>query len=339
VVRCHTSPPAAPADRGRAFGAEHALSIEGTLDFYSRRLAVLAGGPVDLLTSGARVLNAIAAWAPELAAEIEGIAAGAGLPVEHVAALNARTELLAGLGGAGAGECSVVVSPAVAAQTWDWHEELADRWLVWTIRHPGGRVVHTLTEYGIVGKIGVSSRGVGVLLNLLTHAADGGLDGIPVHVLARRVLDTAQDVDQALDLVTSTPVSASSALTLVDAAGRALTAELHPGGAGVVEPQASGVLLHTNHFLLPDAARGDLEIRGETTSLDRLAALRDTGPESEDGVVAAMSKPPVLCRPRPSDPPGERYATLATVTLDVPGGAMRVRAGAAQWSSLADVSA
>ena len=45
----------------------------------------------------------------------------------------------------------------VALQTWDWHEELASSFHVLCIEHPDGHVVRTLTEYGIVGKLGVST--------------------------------------------------------------------------------------------------------------------------------------------------------------------------------------
>ena len=82
-----------------------------------------------------------------LAREIEGIADGAGLPVEHVAALNARTEVLALAAAGGRGECSVAVvldgerEGPVALQTWDWHEELAGSFHVLCIEHPDGRVV------------------------------------------------------------------------------------------------------------------------------------------------------------------------------------------------------
>ena len=51
-------------------------------------------------------------------------------------------------------------------------------------------------------------------------------------------------------LAAAARVSASSVLTLVGA-GAAVTAELHPGGPGLVHPAADGMLLHANHFLAP----------------------------------------------------------------------------------------
>ena len=71
-------------------------------------------------------------------------------------------------------ECSTVIAlppgrPPVAVQTWDWYDAMADGWFTWTIPHPDGRVVQTVTEFGMLAKIGVNDRGVGVMLNMLHH--------------------------------------------------------------------------------------------------------------------------------------------------------------------------
>ena len=104
-----------------------------------------------------------------------------------IGALNARTEVLR----AGRGECSTVACLGTATadgapigmQTWDWHDDLAGSWMRWTIDHASGHRVDTMTEAGIVGKVGVSSAGVAVLLNILGHRDDGPPIGVPVHVL------------------------------------------------------------------------------------------------------------------------------------------------------------
>ena len=50
--------------------------------------------------------------------------------------------------------------------------------MLWTISWPGGRWLTTLTEAGVLGKIGLNSSGVGVLLNILHCTLDGGTDGL-----------------------------------------------------------------------------------------------------------------------------------------------------------------
>jgi isopenicillin-N N-acyltransferase-like protein len=354
MIRHYRSAPATPGNRGRDFGSAQAAAIAATAGKYTRLFSAAAGHPVDLPALGRAALTSIRQFSVAAAAEIEGIAEGAGLPSETVAALNARTEILARLARAGAagggaaergGECSTVVllggpgeAPA-AVQTWDWHDEFADSWLVWTIEHPDGHIVHTLTEYGILGKIGVSGAGLGVNLNILHHAHDGGPIQVPVHVLARSVLDAARGIGQAVALIGATQVSASSALTVtaLDAGEPiALTAEVFPGGPRFVLPGPDGLLLHTNHFLDPHAAQHERENQIGPDSYLRLAVLRRrlarrSGDDPSELLAALCSHTggsgALCCHPEPAAAPGSRYMTLATVSLDVRHGAMTVRAG------------
>jgi isopenicillin-N N-acyltransferase like protein len=350
MIRHYRSAPASPRDRGRDFGAAHPAEIRATAESYSQLFAATAGHPVEMQVAGQEALAAIRGFCAAAASEIEGIAEGAGLPAELVAAVNARTEILAALrsprpGAPQRGECSTVVrlgGPAeapIALQTWDWHDVFASSWFVWTIEHPDGHVVHTLTEYGILGKIGVSSAGLGLNLNILHHGHDGGRVGVPVHVLARSVLDSARDIGQALTVIASAPVSASSALTLTAAgAGEpiAITAEVFPGGPRFVTPRPDGLLLHTNHFLDPHAAQHDQETRIGPDSFLRLAVLERrlagrTG-DGEPDLLAAMGShlgggSAICCHPDDAAELGDRYATLATVVIDVQAGDLTVRAG------------
>ncbi|MGN6676194.1 MAG: hypothetical protein ACTHKL_00235, partial [Streptosporangiaceae bacterium] len=150
---------------------------------------------------------------------------------------------------------------------------------------------------------------------------------------------TASDIGEALALIGATPVSASSALTLTVAGtdgAAAITAEVFPGGPRFVTPGADGLLLHTNHFLDPHAARHERENQIGPDSFLRLALLRQrlarrTG-DGEAQLVAAMCSHTggagaICCHPEPSGILGTRYATLATVSLDVVRGSITVRAG------------
>ena len=57
--------------------------------------------------------------------------------------------------------------------------------VVWIVEHEHGWFA-TLTEAGMLAKIGLNDAGLGVCLNLLNTTADGGLDGTPIHLLLRR---------------------------------------------------------------------------------------------------------------------------------------------------------
>ena len=65
----------------------------------------------------------------------------------------------------------------------------------------------TLTEFGVLAKIGVNDAGLGVMLNMLHHGADDQRPvgepriGFPVHVLLRTLLEDCASVDEARDLV------------------------------------------------------------------------------------------------------------------------------------------
>lgn len=356
MTRRFTSTASTPHERGLELGKAHAAQVAHTVRSYRSLFDRTAGRAVDIDEPGARALDAVRGWAPELAAEIEGIALGAGLPVEHVAAVNARTEILATLQPAAKGECSAVVllgddgQAPVAVQTWDWFSGMAGNWFTWTIPHQDGRVTTTVTEYGIVGKIGVSSSGIGALFTILHHEDDGRRIGVPVHVVARRVLDDARDVNEALMLLASADVSASSSITVVAAGATgktALTAELHPGGPAWVLPDSDGALVHTNHFLTQPAALKDTEPRTYPDTLVRYDVLRrglrrHAARPRLDDVLAVMDSHlggggAVCCHPvarggAAADAPDAEdtaweYATLATVSLDVPAGQVSVLAG------------
>lgn len=334
TVRTFTSSVLGPADRGRELGATFAEEIAGTVAAYRRLFAARATRPFEVDPWAERAWATITEVDPTAAEEIAGIAEGARLPVHEIAMLNARTELLAVADPTGAGsECSTVVAlpdgaAPVAVQTWDWYDVMADDWLVWTVPHPDGHVVRTVTELGVLGKIGVSSRGVGVMFNLLRHDADALAEdtgiGHPVHLLARRILDTAGDAEEAVAMTRAVKPSASTSITVVDASGSAASVELFPGGPGIVRPE-DGLLVRTNHFVSAEGADGCLAASvGPGSRIRRrtlLEALTDRPPSSAEDVVRAMDDHRdvggVCCHPAPDAEPVLAHATLATVAIDV----------------------
>ncbi|HSE10439.1 MAG TPA: C45 family peptidase [Nocardioidaceae bacterium] len=344
TVRTFTSSVLGPADRGRELGERHRPEVVRTIAAYRRLFAVRATRPFDPDLWAERAWSAIGELAPLAAEEIAGVAEGARVPVREVAMLNARTELLAVADPTGASdECSTVVAlppggAPVAVQTWDWYDAMADDWFAWTIPHPDGHLVRTVTEYGVLGKIGVSSHGVGVLFNMLRHTDDALAEekgiGFPVHLLSRQILDTARDLDDALAQASSVSTSASTSVTVVDRAGQAASIELFPGGPGVARP-SDGLLVRTNHFVSEEGAPGCLAsgigpgsgIR-RTTLLD---AFHAGPPQSAEEVVAAMDHHAevggVCAHPDRSLEPPLQHATLATVALDVVATMLQVTPG------------
>lgn len=318
--------------RGHALRPELITGIGIYLDLFTA-----CGIPLAGVRAGAEAaVRATEAWSPALAAEMRGTADGAGVPLWQVAALNARTEILSGSAGAKPGECSTIVNAGarpVGAQTWDWHEELSGHWHLQRVRGTPREFVG-LTEHGILSKIGINDAGVGVLLNILGHRLDRA-DGVPVHLVAARVLAEAATLADAIEILRTAPVSTSSAITVLSPAGAAIV-ELSPEGAAVITP-TDGVLLHTNHFLDPRLGQGEKPGLYDPDSQLRLAVLTERAARaplpaealalvdylvSQPGDAAAL-----CCVPEPGAVLGNRWATLATITLDPQARTMTVSAG------------
>lgn len=342
-VRRFTSSVLEPYERGVEFGEHHRQELKRTVAAYSALFDAKAGEPFDLDHWGEAAWRRIGELVPDLADEIHGIAVGAQLPVHVVAALNARTELLAVADPTGVDECSTVVSlpdgrAPIAVQTWDWYDAMSPNWLHWTIPHPDGRVVETITEYGVLGKIGVNANGVGLLFNMLHHENDApGEIGFPVHLLSRRILDTAESLDDAIETARAAKTSASTSLTVVDGGsdgGRAVSIELFPGGPGLLEP-TDGLLVRTNHFVSEAGKDGctasaigpGSDLRRETL----LGRLSGHAPDSADDIVEAMRHHAdlgsVCAHPDLAMEPVLQHATLATVALDTAGHGLSVSRG------------
>jgi isopenicillin-N N-acyltransferase-like protein len=227
----------------------------------------------------------------------------------------------------------------VLVQNWDFHPDLAASRVLWTVDDGDERRFTTFTEAGILAKIGTNAHGVALAINFLATDRDGGLDGVPVHVLCRVVLEEARTVAEARELIARTPVRASVCMTVagpdgVDGAAgvQACALERWPGGT---EEQATGPdrpwVAHTNHFLDSIAARDTLAEgpSGPSTHgrMDRLVATLEGAPALDGAQIAellgsrgAPGVAPIFQSDDPTLPWLERCTTLATVGLEVPSG-------------------
>lgn len=332
-----------PYTRGVELGRFGADEIAANVAGYTELFTVVGVQPDELPRLGRDAADHIERWAPDLGAELRGQADGAGLELWQLGLLNARTEVLATVGAIGEGECSTsVVLPERGAprtvQTWDWHDVSNDDTLVVRYLARPGHEVRYFTEFGILGKIGVNSAGVGVHFNILNHASDGDGVGVPVHAVARQVLERATTLDDAIEIARSATVTASTVLTIVayrDGRADAACVELSSGGTAVVRP-ADGVLLHTNHFLDEVLATGEM-VPGTSSTYPRLDHLRErlgslTSTDALERASVGMlvheaDGAPVCCHPDPSLSFEHRWQTLLTISLDVEGGHLQFHEG------------
>lgn len=350
-------------ERGRMHGRQARARIEHSIATYARLFAFCGIDWQGAQTLGAGYRNVIGDFDPELLEEIEGIAAGSGRQLNEILALNARTEILppsypgdphadwhkiASANVAGGvpdwGECtSVAVKPAqsttgstLLAQNWDWLG--AQRAALVLIRgtetgiETDGATYLTLTEAGMLAKIGLNSHGFGVCLNILRSSDDGTKSGVPVHVLLRALLKRSGVAD-AVGFASKLSFGASSNVLCADAGGDTAALEFSPRGLDVVRG-AEAALCHTNHFLAPEAAKHQASLAPSLSTyprLERITALTGAhsgrfSPEDLQSMLRDESAGLLsICRrPDPSMPPEARVETVASVVMDLGARVMQV---------------
>lgn len=232
------------------------------------------------------------------------------------------------------GECTTlcVAPPASAdghtwlAQNWDWLGRQRAALVLLKTPGPEGHTITTLTEAGMLAKIGLHEAGFGLGLNILRSVDDGARPGVPVHVLLRHLLDCTSlaQARAELDRAAQLGFGAGSNIACVDAGGDIACFELAP--AGWAEwPAVRGRVSHSNHYLTPAlqgvqapmaaalSTTSRLETawrHGDARQVDRAgleAFLRDT----TGGYLA-------VCRhPDPALPPEACVESAAGVMIDV----------------------
>ena len=318
-------------DEGRIAGRSYGLAVADVIPAVwaayltvFERLAHLDRAAV--LATGGAVLDLVQGWRPTLVTEMEGVAAGSGAPVEVIAALNARSELVVRAECTTIGRAHSPTGPWLA-QNWDWYCDVPERCVV--VARPG---FTTFTEAGILAKVGLNAQGLALTLNMLQHESDRRAPiGVPAHLVIRELLGTCRSVADVADLVGSVDVSASFCLTVLTADGDAALFEVTPAGVARLEPDDDGLLAHANAVESPGLAGGDRGLDAGTSKV-RLEALRRERPLSLDDGRAALSShadgPGSICRhdePQPFELPSG--GTAATVLMDPATGTMEAGCG------------
>lgn len=339
-------------ERGQQHGLQAKARIGRSIATYARLFAYCGIDWAGAQRLGAGYRELIGDLDPALLAEIEGIAAGAGRHVDEILALNARTEILppsypgephpdrsriaaANVKGGVPdwGECTAVaVKPAqsatataLLAQNWDWLGAQRAALVLLRVRDAGGASCLTLTEAGMLAKIGLNRRGFGVCLNILRSSDDGARPGVPVHVLLRALL-ARDSVADAVAFASNLSFGASSNVLCADAAGDTAALEFSPRGLEVVRG-AQAALCHTNHFLAPAAARHQASLAPSLSTVPRLARITAlTGAhqgkfspadlqrmlrDESDGYLS------ICRRPDPALAPEACIETVASVVMDL----------------------
>jgi len=232
-----------PFERGKQHGEQLSAEIAKTIDFYR---SIFGLPETEILQHADFFRKIIDEFEPGYSEEIDGIAQGAGVDPLWIFALNARTEILSRNTGA-SNECTAVYfsEPSILGQNWDWGRALEPLTVLMKIVQANGHVIFMLTEPGIIGKIGMNNAGLGVCLNILTLGKV--LDGLPVHIILRAILD-CKSLAQVDSLLAKYGNGKASNIIVAEANENGFDMEFCGETSYRLEPE-SDYLLHTNHYL------------------------------------------------------------------------------------------
>jgi isopenicillin-N N-acyltransferase like protein len=312
---------------------------------YQRVFAHYAGWDWPAVRRGAAEFEApIAAFRPACLDEMRGIAAGAGLDLPDVLAINVRTEVMYAAKARQAplaarvrklpAECSAFAvvptrgapqTATLVGQNWDWLLHSAQTLVVLEVRQDDGPDFVTVVEAGLLAKAGLNAAGLALVTNALVTDADTGLPGLPYHVLLRAILDCTT-VTEALEVLQAGLRSSSANYLIAHASGAALNVEAAPGDFTRLYPQFpdQGLLLHTNHFLAPHLSPvQDVSLWAMPDSAVRLQRLRaaasNTATLEDFRTLLAdhADYPHSICsHPDPDHHPLEQGTTIASILMD-----------------------
>ncbi len=271
-------------ERGYAYGIQARTRIASSIQNY---IALFASCGVDWKTAQRRgdEFRDVVIGCGEVMDEIDGIAAGSGFLINEILALNCRTEILpptfaAGSDGKSPPAPSECTSFAVAGgrcadghtrlgQNWDWMGLQRQNVVILRVKNRGELPDFlTLTEAGMVAKIGLNAHGVAIGLNILRANNDRQAPNMPAHIFQRLALDL-DSVDSIIEFARTLKFCGSSNAILADGSGRVASLEYSPSGVAVIEPD-QGAVAHTNHFCDLNLARHQAPLSEMLTTEPRL---------------------------------------------------------------------
>lgn len=272
----------APRERGRQYGAGLKELIRARDAAWRRSLAAQTGRPADdvvhMLAGGTDFISAVRRHTPDLLEEVHGIAEGAGLPFEAVYAAQLMDEewwIIADE--MGHHHCSSIgaVEPgahAIAAQTMDlvdWNEGFQ---VLLTIRgEKGAPDQFVLTMAGMIGLCGMTSQGLGVVVNTLSQLKVSRA-GLPVAFDSRGALAQGGH-DGAVAFLKRVPHASGQNYIVADPLALS-DLECSAGGA-VAHRSGARSVWHTNHPLASTDRRQSAHdhVASAKNSKSRLAVL------------------------------------------------------------------
>lgn len=276
--------------RGLAHGTAFAEQIR---EYAHDRLALAAGGAwagrpatrEGVLALTRRLLPAHRAYDPDLFAELEGVAEGAGVPLELALLAGGFTDVVDVLRAQGAetpeeDDCTSVLVPShrtagaggLFAQTWDMHDSATPYVVLLDLRPTGAPRSLVFSTVGCLGQIGVNEAGITVGINNLV-CTDGRL-GVTWNFVVRKAL-AQTTLEAAVACIRDASLAGGHDYLVMDATGRGVNVEAS-ATVQVEDWLADEPVVHTNHCLHPGTAAHEAKRDAGllASSRDRLATAR-----------------------------------------------------------------
>lgn len=251
---------------GRQYGEECREMIRHMLDWWYENLEpIMPGVPITKMVDATKAfITPIRDYAPDLYAELEGIAEGSGLSLAEIIFHQGTFEMdVAGpvyLGGCTAFAASGDATEGgktIAGQHFDWYSQ--SDLVVMRIKPTDGPSFLTVTLAGQLGQFGISELGLAHYANVL--AWPKCVAGVPAVVVAQNVL-RQKNMGDAIRAITQAKNGIALNHLLADKDGAIIDVEATPDKCGIVEPD-NDILTHSNHFLTPYLQPDDM---GDQTS-------------------------------------------------------------------------
>ncbi|MEW6334870.1 MAG: C45 family peptidase, partial [Thermodesulfobacteriota bacterium] len=246
-----------------------------TIEFYRRQIQL---PEQEILRIAGIFRQSTEAFRGEIHAEIENLAQAAGADPLWIYALNGRTELL----NLNPMECTTLVfrQQGAMGQNWDWHRDMEELAVILDIEKEDGHRILTMTEPGMIGKIGMNSCGLGVCLNFMTVEGYRPY-GIPLHVILRSILDSGS-MAEARTLIEPHLRGKVGNIVIADGSGEAVDLEL--AGDEFFSVPVDDLFVHTNHFL----TKIDYDLKLFPSSSGRYSRARELLGQLEAPSIDAM---------------------------------------------------
>lgn len=255
---------------------------------------------------------------PHYATEIEAIAEGAEIDPRWIYALNARSEILGNFRTETFTECTALYfkKTAILGQNWDWAETLENLAVLMEIRYPSYTILQ-MTEPGIIGKIGMNSYGIGVTLNLLKIGS--GLQGVPIHILLRVILDS-ESVAAAVAKLEPHKLGKASNVIIGDGNGEYVDIEFAANRTFMINSTAAS-FAHTNHYIQERINTDEIEFASSFARYERAGVLMNATEQSVDSmkrILADQERVELpICRPYVVDELIGNVGTVCTIIMDL----------------------